>query len=412
MPIPLPVFEMVIDENPESDVEVSFVALVDKPAIERNFLAFNDQRLKLDFAIHAERQIISGPAMVADTLIYRKDAGGEYNVFFSKDTIEKIALKFFKQDYQKNLNLFHDPTLSLQGVTIFESFVSDKSRGVQPMKGFEDLPDGTWFISAKVENPNVWAKIQSGEVKGFSVEGIFSYMKKPKDAAMEVVEVLNRTLSPERHFEYNSPIMSKVKDFIANIKKEFFDGTPLGAPAPPAPPPAAPAPTVQTMMDYKTKDGMAVSVDKLEVGGTALMNGVPAPTGEFELEDGTKLTVGEGGVITAVTPAMTAAPALTMAEVEGMITKAITAYKEQMQQAQLLSKLEAAEKMLADHKTTMAAQDKKIQGLFEICEMLSNTPTGEAVGDNHVNFSTQKIKTKEEHRANLIEMFRKKKEAK
>jgi hypothetical protein len=443
MPIPLPVFEMVIDENPESDVEVSFVALVDKPAIERNFLAFNDQRLKLDFAIHAERQIISGPAMVADTLIYRKDAGGEYNVFFSKDTIEKIALKFFKQDYQKNLNLFHDPTLSLQGVTIFESFVSDKSRGVQPMKGFEDLPDGTWFISAKVENPNVWAKIQSGEVKGFSVEGIFSYMKKPKaeektfviesdvlNSSDRIIRLsradrlkptfpppenletylfgeLNRTLIESGHIYPNSVLMSKVKDFIANIKKEFFDGTALINPAPPAAPPAAPAPTVQTMMDYKTKDGMAVSVDKLEVGGTALMNGVPAPAGEIEFEDGTKLTVGEGGVITAVTPAMTAAPALTMAEVEGMITKAITAYKEQMQQAQLLSKLEAAEKMLADHKTTMAAQDKKIQGLFQIVEKLADIPTADTIGENHLSFTKQLILDKDQKKQDFINMYRK-----
>lgn len=34
----LPVYELVISNEETSDVEVSFVALVDKPAIERNFL--------------------------------------------------------------------------------------------------------------------------------------------------------------------------------------------------------------------------------------------------------------------------------------------------------------------------------------------------------------------------------------
>lgn len=156
----LPTYEMVINPEESSDVEVSFVALVDKPAIERNFMAFKNQRL--EFAINEEKRIISGPAMIADQLIYRKDENGEYNVFFSPDTVRDIALKFFKKDYQKNLNLFHDPNLSLQGVTIFESFVSDTSRGIQGMKGYEDLPDGTWFISAKVENDEVWQAIKGG----------------------------------------------------------------------------------------------------------------------------------------------------------------------------------------------------------------------------------------------------------
>jgi len=29
-----------------------------------------------------------------------------------------------------------------------------------------------------VNNPEVWAKIKSGEIKGFSVEGVFEYKKK------------------------------------------------------------------------------------------------------------------------------------------------------------------------------------------------------------------------------------------
>ena len=42
-----------------------------------------------------------------------------------------------------------------------------------PPKAFPDVPDGSWFISAKVEDDATWEKVKSGEVKGFSVEGIF-----------------------------------------------------------------------------------------------------------------------------------------------------------------------------------------------------------------------------------------------
>ena len=154
----LPVYELVISNEETSDVEVSFVALVDKPAIERNFLAFKNDRMT--FSVNEEKRIISGPVMISGELIYRKDSQGEFNVFFSKETVRDIAIKFFKKDYQKNLNLFHDPAQSVDGVIIFESFLSDKERGINPMTGFDDLTDGTWFISAKVDNDEVWQKIK------------------------------------------------------------------------------------------------------------------------------------------------------------------------------------------------------------------------------------------------------------
>jgi hypothetical protein len=399
----LPTYEMVIDLEVTSDVEVSFVALVDKPAIEKNFMAFKD--FKLDFAADVERQIISGPAMVADSLIYRRDAGGEYNVFFSKETIAEIALKFFKKDYQKNLNLFHDPTLSLQGVTIFESFISDKSRGIQPMKGFEDLPDGTWFISAKVENPAVWAKIKSGEVKGFSVEGIFSYMKKPKAVEMQVAEILSATYEKPELLLSNGSFMTAIEKMVANFKKTFFDGTPLVAPpVVPAPAPVAPAAPAALNTDYTLKDGVtAVTIDKLEVGGVVMIAGLPAPAGDHELSDGTKITVGEGGLITAVVPAAGAAPmpmpaaalpvaaGVQMADVDAAIAKALAGYKNIM---------DAQAVKLNEQKET-------ITGLFAIVEELAKTPTADAVGDRQLTFSQQKALSVQEQRQKLVDTLKK-----
>jgi len=257
----LPIYEMIINTEETSDIEVSFVALVDKPAIEKNFLAFKDHVVKMSFDINSEQRIISGPAMVADSLIFRKDEQGEYNVFFSKETIKDISIKFFKKGYEKNVNLFHDPALKTEGVTIFESFISDKVRGIQPMKGFEDLPDGSWFISAKIENDDVWNKIKSGELKGFSVEGIFNYSKK-----------LSRTENENSHI-HQSSIMQDVKDLLKEIKQKF-----LGEVTPP----------VNTAVDsnkfgteYKTKDGTVIEIDKLEAGGKVMVGGQPAPAGEL-----------------------------------------------------------------------------------------------------------------------------------
>jgi hypothetical protein len=180
----LPIYQLEISEDLNDDVEVDFVALVDRPAIERNFLKFKEA--KANFVIQSEdRRIVSGALMLADTPIYRNDQNGEYYVTFTKDTIEKIAQKFFKKGYQSNVNLMHDEALAVEGVTMYESFIVDSSRGVMAMKGFENAPEGSWFGSFKVENESVWNKIKSGEFKGFSVEGIFNYKKEKQPMSVE-----------------------------------------------------------------------------------------------------------------------------------------------------------------------------------------------------------------------------------
>jgi hypothetical protein len=180
----LPIYQLEISEDLNDDVEVDFVALVDRPAIERDFLKFKEA--KANFVIQSEdRRIVSGALMLADTPIYRNDQNGEYYVTFTKDTIEKIAQKFFKKGYQSNVNLMHDEALAVEGVTMYESFIVDSSRGVVAMKGFEDAPEGSWFGSFKVENESVWNKIKSGEFKGFSVEGIFNYKKEKQPMSVE-----------------------------------------------------------------------------------------------------------------------------------------------------------------------------------------------------------------------------------
>lgn len=190
----LPIFSLEIVDDVNSDTEVDFVALVDRPAIEKSFLAFKEGR-KVAFEIQNEEEhIISGALMLADTPIYRNDQNGEYYVVFSKDTIKQIAQKFFKKGYQQNVNLMHDSGKVLDGITMFESWITDEKRGIKAMAGFEDVPDGSWFGSFKVENPQVWQMIKDGEVKGFSVEGIFNYRKtniqNPQQMWEQIKEIL------------------------------------------------------------------------------------------------------------------------------------------------------------------------------------------------------------------------------
>jgi hypothetical protein len=145
--------------------------------------------------VNEDEHIISGALMLADELIYRNNEKfGEHYVKFSAETIKQIAIKFAKKKYQNHVNLMHDSNQKVEGVTMFESFIVDKKRGIQPMAEFKDVADGSWFGSFYVENPEVWNAIKSGEYKGFSVEGMFDY-EAPISAEQNALKTIEKLLN-------------------------------------------------------------------------------------------------------------------------------------------------------------------------------------------------------------------------
>jgi hypothetical protein len=184
----LPVYELEISDD--ENKAVNFVALVDNPAIERNFFAFNNQ---FKFVADKERRIITGALMTADLPIYRRnDKMGEFYVIFRKEQIEKIVQKFFAKGFNNNVNEMHNPAKVVDGVVMFESFISDKQRGVLAPKGFEDMPEGSWFGSYFVENEEVWNKVKEGTFQGFSVEGDFDIVPKEETLESKILEIVKK----------------------------------------------------------------------------------------------------------------------------------------------------------------------------------------------------------------------------
>lgn len=183
-----PVYQLVINEDFDNDLEVDAIALVDAPAIEKSFMAFGE---KMRFNLNEDRQIISGPAMIADLPIYRRNQEyGEHYIVFTADQIALIAHKFLNKGLTNSFNILHDPDMKVDSVSVLNSFVTDSEMGILPMKGFEDAPSGSWFVSARVSDPALWAKIKDGTLHGFSVEGMFKYKTVQEDALEEMAEML------------------------------------------------------------------------------------------------------------------------------------------------------------------------------------------------------------------------------
>jgi hypothetical protein len=188
----LPIYRLTIKDE-DDKMGVNYVALVDEPAIQTNWLAFNGQ---MKFAMDKERKIITGALMLADLPIYRRsEKMGEFYVVFDKFQIEKIVQRFMKNGFTDNVNKMHDAKQTVDGVYMYESFIVDYQRGIRPPVGFEDAPEGSWFGSYKVDNEDVWNNfIKTGELKAFSVEGVFDLVPegdaKEKDIMKQIVDII------------------------------------------------------------------------------------------------------------------------------------------------------------------------------------------------------------------------------
>lgn len=145
------------------------ISLVDEPAIETDFMAFAKEHLM--FSIDNDKHIITGPVMIPEKRMWRNNFGGCY-VYFSAETIKEAAYRWLIENRNHSFNLDHkNDTYS---VSIIESWITeDTEKDKSTALGFTDIPKGTWFVSAKVDNDELWSKIKSGEFNGFSIEGTF-----------------------------------------------------------------------------------------------------------------------------------------------------------------------------------------------------------------------------------------------
>ena len=72
------------------------MSLVDKPAIEEDFVKLSEQRIELKI-VDEEKRIVIGFALVPDKKIVRRtDKGTEYDIMFSKQTVVQAAELFMK----------------------------------------------------------------------------------------------------------------------------------------------------------------------------------------------------------------------------------------------------------------------------------------------------------------------------
>lgn len=186
------------------DSETYAISMVESPAIESDFVALSKEEEKRVFLESDERHMVYGAALIPDKDIYRNNGEQEFYISFTKESIEKMSQDFMKNYRQNEVTLDHDEMAN--DITITESWlVEDPYKDKANALGI-NVPKGTWMIGMKVNQIDVWDRVKSGELKGFSVESMIS------------LEDFSKQNTNNMNIETNDMFWDKLK----NILKDTF----------------------------------------------------------------------------------------------------------------------------------------------------------------------------------------------
>ena len=160
----IPNVEMRITDENDS---VNCISLVEKPAIESNFVHLSENSIEMKI-IDEEKRIVVGAVLIPNKKIYRDVNGKQFNMFFKADTIEQLAERYMEKHNISASTLEHDE--SATGVFTKEIWiVEDEKKDKQNLYGLNH-PVGTWMEVKKINNDDVWKGVKDGTYKGYSIE--------------------------------------------------------------------------------------------------------------------------------------------------------------------------------------------------------------------------------------------------
>ena len=246
----LPTYNALISDDNEG---ILVISLVDAPATETNWMCFKEQENIKFSIVNEDEHILAGVVMVADKPIYRiAPDGTEFYIVFSKDVIKRMAEKMLDDNTFNNIDIQHDGNIIPHDkVKLVELFIADEAKGIKP--NYLDVPDGSLLANYKIYDEQLWQMAKSGELNGFSLEGVFT------------------TVRYEQNKNNKHTKMSKIKEMLKSILVQLGE--------------------VNTDKGILTYDGdLAVGVEVKNEDGSK-----PAD-GEYKLEDDKVIVVKDGFV--------------------------------------------------------------------------------------------------------------------
>ena len=198
------IYELIIDESNE-EAGIQAISIVENPAMESEFIVLSEnQKVELTKS-NEDEMILTGAALIPNKPVFRANDGEGFYIFFSEATVKLASQLFFKNNNHKEATIEHNK--SVEGMTIVESWIKESEADKSVALGL-DVPVGTWLVSMKVDDKEIWDnEIKGNKVFGFSIEGMFADRLAKKD-------VLSTDLS-------NQDLENRLKEVIKVINNFY-----------------------------------------------------------------------------------------------------------------------------------------------------------------------------------------------
>jgi len=284
----LPIYDAKISDLGETGIFA--MSFVEVPAVEEMFVALRANAVKVMLVKNAAKQILTGVVLKPNQLIYRNDDDfGEYYLRYTAEDIERISQKMMRTGVALR-NTTHQHEDKLKGNYLTEVWiVEDPKRDKSVALGLGEQPKGTLCASYKIGDAKYWRdEIVTGNVKGFSLEGLFNYknvkMSKPQMTPAKTAAALKK---PSAVVSFLKSVTAMLEgdtvaeaDAVADVAAadETNSGTPF--------------------LIFTLADGSEVDVD---ADGFATLDGEQMPAGDHPLDDGNILVIDDAGLMVVTT---------------------------------------------------------------------------------------------------------------
>lgn len=195
----LPVYKAVLVEDVEEQ-GVSVISLVTNPAIESNFVAYNKEEYKEQYnlvSFNEEKRMVTGAVMIPDRLLLRNFDGMYCYAKFDEPTIRACHKRMMKSGNFGRFSLFHD-NVELNTISPMEIWIKESENDKSSNYGFSELPNGTLFLTAHIEDDDTWDMVKNGIINGFSIESILNYELTPmRKVVYQALEVGSKVIIQE-----------------------------------------------------------------------------------------------------------------------------------------------------------------------------------------------------------------------
>ena len=206
-------FELTIEDIED---EIFAISMVHSPAIEALGTYFHKD--EVHFAEMKEEGLFMAPILIPNRKILRVDGNGvPYEVFFSKDTVKKLAQDYLEKKYQHNVTEEHEKDVN--GVVMVESWIKESVESDKSKLYGLNVPAGSWIGTFKIDNEELREKFRSGDLRAVSVEGMFTHLEKTPKNQLESAHLWD---SFAKYNMSEEVLLKDIKDLTEEEAKELL----------------------------------------------------------------------------------------------------------------------------------------------------------------------------------------------